>query len=313
MPKNEYSKFLKIFFVLILTYSLQLTAYSLYAQDKIIAIVNSEVITRKELNDFITFMRMQFTDENVYQGKELDSKIESIKPDLLDKLIEDRLIVQEAKKSEIKIDENMVKARLEQIKKRYPSETDLQNTLRAQGLTEGDLETKITEQLLTYNIIEQKVKNQIVVNPAEITDFYYKNIEQFKFPSQRNLRYLKTSDQKIAKEIPAKLKKGSDLNDLATAYSLSVNTLTVSEKDELKSKLKEIVFKLNKGQISELVMIDDYYYVFKLDEIILSRQENLAEVQDDIYAFLLEKKRQEKLINWLEELKKKSYIKITLD
>ena len=34
-----------------------------YAQDKIIAIVNNEVVTQKDLDDFLNFMRMQLSQE----------------------------------------------------------------------------------------------------------------------------------------------------------------------------------------------------------------------------------------------------------
>ena len=82
-------------------------AIELYAQDKIIAIVNSDVITQKDLNDFLNFMRMQLMTE--YKGKELENKIQSMKLDLIDKLVEDRLILQQAKKNNIQIDEGRLR------------------------------------------------------------------------------------------------------------------------------------------------------------------------------------------------------------
>ena len=54
----------------------------LYAQDKIIAVVNNDVITHKDLDDFADFLRMQLSRE--YKGSALEIKIESIKKDLLD-------------------------------------------------------------------------------------------------------------------------------------------------------------------------------------------------------------------------------------
>ncbi len=114
---NQNSKFKKIFLFLIFTtyYLLTTTYYPLFAQDKIVAIVNKDIITQKDLNDFINFMRVQLSTQ--YQGKQLESKIQSMKLDLLDKLIEDRLILQKAKKDNMGIDPDRIKAKINEIKK----------------------------------------------------------------------------------------------------------------------------------------------------------------------------------------------------
>jgi parvulin-like peptidyl-prolyl isomerase len=282
-----------------------------HAQDKIIAIINNTVITSKELSDFLSFMRLQLASERQYSPQELDDKLQSIKQDLLEKLIEDKLILQEARKNSVLVEESLIKARMLQIKKRYKSDEEFQRSLAIQGLTEADIEEKIREQALMYNIIEQKVKSQITISPSEITDFYYANIEDFKFPEERDLKYVKTTDKNVAQEIENSVNKGQELTSAAEEHVLEINTLKVSSKEELKIQLKEAVFKLAKGEISKSILIDGYYYLFKLLEITPARQQNLSEVQDTIYRFLFEKKMQEKLTSWLEELKKNSYIHIT--
>ncbi|MCM8781050.1 MAG: SurA N-terminal domain-containing protein, partial [Candidatus Omnitrophica bacterium] len=91
-----------------------------FAQNKIVAIVNNDVITQKDLEGFINFARIQLAAE--YQGEELENKVQSLRPDLLDRLIDDRLLLQEAKNNNIKIDETRIKAKIEQIKRRYASD-----------------------------------------------------------------------------------------------------------------------------------------------------------------------------------------------
>ncbi len=91
MLKRKLSKLL-LLIIFTAAYSLQFTAYNLFAQDKIAAIVNNDIITQKDLDDFLNFMRIQLSQD--YSGKELENKIQAMKPDLLDRLIEDRLILQ---------------------------------------------------------------------------------------------------------------------------------------------------------------------------------------------------------------------------
>ena len=74
----------------------------LYALDKVIAVVNSEVITQKDLADFLNFMRLQYSRQ--FQGKALEEKVDSMKKDLLQRLIEDRLILQQAKLDKLSVE-----------------------------------------------------------------------------------------------------------------------------------------------------------------------------------------------------------------
>jgi parvulin-like peptidyl-prolyl isomerase len=252
MPKKIFWIFLFSIFFFNLTLSLS------PAQDKIIAIVNNAAITQKELEDFLTFMRLQLSSEREYPPQELEQKLESLKQDLLEKLIEDKLILQEADRNNVKIEDSLIKARLLQIKKRYNSDEEFQRSLAIQGLTEADIEERIRDQAAMYNIIEQKVKSTISISPSEVTDFYSANIDEFKFPEERSLKYLKVKDENVAEEIEGRVKKGQGLSLAAKELGLELSSLTVTSKEELKTQLRETVFKLNKDETSEPILIDDY-------------------------------------------------------
>jgi len=281
---------------------------SLYAQDKIVAIVNNAVITQKDLNDFIHFMRIQLSKE--YSASQVEKKVQDMKKDLLDRLIEDRLILQEAKKDNVNIDEGRVKAKVNEIKKRYQTEAEFQEDLAKQGLVQADIESKIREQLLMYNIIDQKIRNKILIRPDEVTEFYNKNMGDFRSPEERELEIIKLENEDLAKSFSYNLKTGQKLADLATRYPIKVDKLTVTKRGELRKEIEDVVFKLLIGDVSEPLKVDDQYYVFKLDNLSSSRQLPLSEVQDRIHTYLFNKKMQEKLSDWLDELKGQSYIKV---
>lgn len=280
-----------------------------FAQDKIVAIVNNDIITQKDLNDFINFMRIQLSQE--YKGERLESKIQSMKLDLLDRLVEDRLILQEAKSNNIKIDEARIKAKTDEIKKRYPSDIEFQNALGKQGLVKGDLEVRIKEQLLMYSIIDEKVRGKIVVSPTEVTDFYQKNIDEFKLPAQYEFQALSIENENLANQVLNELKNGDEAQDLVKKYSLSANKVSAIKDGQLRKDIEEAVFKLKIGEVSEPIKIEDKYYIFKLENITAARVQSLSEVQDRTHTFLFDKEMQERLAGWLDELKKHSYIKIS--
>ena len=282
-----------------------------FAQDKIVAVVNNEIITQKDLNDFVNFMRMQLSVE--LTGERLEEKIQSMKADLLDKLIEDRIILQEAKKNKVLVDENRVKAKIDEIKGRYGREAEFQAALVQQGLAQADLELRLKEQLLMYSIIEAKIKSKIVIRPSEITEFYEKNVEEFKTPEEREFESITTNDADLAQKIYEDLKNNGDFSETAKKYSLEAKSFNAKKGGELRKELEEAIFKLDPGGISEALKIEDTFHIFKLTKIIPFRQESLTEAQDKIQEFVFNKKMQEDLLLWLNDLKKNAYIKISAD
>ena len=177
-------------------------------------------------------------------------------------------------------------------------------------MVRADLEKKIGEQMLMYNLIEQKVRSKIVIRPDEITSFYTQNSGQFLKPEERILTLIILSDEKIAKTVSYQLRLGTKLEELATKYAFTTDKLSALAGQELRPEIEDTVFKLGIGEVSEPVKIDTQYFIFKLDNIVGSQQLSLTQAQDKIQAYLFEKKMQEELAKWLDELKKQSYIKI---
>jgi parvulin-like peptidyl-prolyl isomerase len=290
------------------TYYLLSTNYCLYAQDKIIAVVNNEIVTQKDLADFLNFIRLQYSHQ--LKGKALEEKVNSMKRDLLQRLIEDRLILQQAKLDKITIEPSRVKTKVDEIKKRYALESDFDADLAKQGLVRADLENKISEQMLMYSLVEQKVRSKVMIRPDEVTLFYAQNKGQFLKPQERILTLFILQDEEIAKTVSYQLRLGTKLEELVARYAFTTDKLSASAGQQLRPEIEDCVFKLGIGEISKPVKIDQQYFIFKLDNIIGSQQLSLAQAQDKIQAYLSEKKLQEELAKWLDELKKQSYIKI---
>ena len=285
-----------------------LPTHCLYAQDKAIAVVNNEIITQKDLNDFLNFIRSQYASQ--LQGKALEEKTNSMKIDLLQRLIEDRLILGQAKLDKIAIEPSRVKAKIDEVKSRYASELDFERDLAKQGLARADLENKISEQMLMYNFVQQKVRSKVMIRPEEITSFYAQNKRKFLKPEERILTLFILQDEEIAKTVSYQLRLGTKLEELAARYTFTTDKLSASAGQQLRPEIEATVFKLGIAEVSNPVKIDQQYFIFKLDNIIGSQQLSLAQAQDKIQAYLFEKKLQEELAKWLDELKKQSYIKI---
>jgi len=279
------------------------------AQDKIIAVVNSDIITQKDLDDFLNFMRMQLSEE--YQGDELEAQVNSIKAGLLERLIEDRLILQEAKRTKINVDESRVKSRIDALKKQYESDTAFQEALAKQGLVQADLEKRIREQLLMFSAVETFVRSKVIVTPAEITDYYQEHAEEFSVPLRRRVSYVVCDNKGIADELYGVLKKDPDLDKYAIKFGLTPSTLEVAKDGSFRKEIEEVVFNLNIQEVSKPTLIEGGYYIFELQEIIPAQKKSLAQAQEQIRQRLYEKKLSQRMESWIAELRSRSYIKVS--
>jgi len=305
--KNSSQNLKFCLFVCTFAFFLLTFTFNCFALDKIIAIVNTDAITQKDLDEFVAFMRIQMSDE--FKGKQLDAKIESMKREFVDRLIEDKIILQEAKKLKLVIDEDRIKARIADIKKQYPSDIVFQEALKRQGLVQADLEVKVRDQMFMYSIIENKVKSKIVVSPAEVTAFYQQNPDNFKSPEAWELDFLVLESKDLSGEISQNARKGQPLEELAEKYSLSLSKLSMRQ-GQFKKDVEDALLKLKVNEVSSPLSIEDRYYIFRLNKIIPPRQLSLSEAQENIHDYLFNKKMQAGLAKWLGELKKQSYINI---
>lgn len=310
MRQDRVRKILMRRLQLILIFFLLFSANS-FAQDRIIAVVNHDIITQKDLNDFLNFTRMQLSRD--YQGKELESRIQSMRLDLLDRLIEDQLILQQARRNKLQIDESRIKAKIDEVRRRYPTDLEFQQALASQGLTQSDLEKKIREQFLMRNIIEIEVRSKVVVSPSEVTDYYNNNEKQFLSPEERQLEAISMDDADMAKAVSYELRRGGKMIDLATRYPMTVNKMNVSQGQELRRQIDSAVFGLSLGEVSEPIKVGEKYYIFKLENIVPPKQLTLQEAKPKIFEYLYDQKIEERLNDWLADLRKRSYIKVTND
>jgi parvulin-like peptidyl-prolyl isomerase len=277
------------------------------AQDRIVAVVNNEVITQKDLEGFTTFTRMQLSQK--LEGQALEDKLNEMKKDLLQRLIEDRLILQEARKSGVKIDELRVKAKMSEVKKRYDTDREFNEALMQQGLSASDVESRIRDQMMMYSLIDRKIREKIQITPAEITAYYEQHKQEMVPPEQRDVVSVSADSEKGAQELCAALKQGKEIEALAAEKNVKVNSFS-THPGELKKEVNDAVFGLTAGAVSEPVNVNGAFYVFKLKEIIPSKVPPLSEVQEDVSQIIFEKKMQEDIAAWLDGVKKTAYIKI---
>lgn len=278
------------------------------AGEKIVAIVNNDVITKKELKDTVSFMKIQMS--AYYSEDEIERRINDASTDLINKLIEDRLILQAAYKEGIVIKENRIKARIEQIRQGYRTEAEFQDSMIARGLSLADIELKIKEQLLMIEIIDRRIRKKTEITPQEITDYYNAHIEDFNKPEKRQVRCLIIKDQSLIEQIKEKITEYKDLDAMAKDCSLEITDFDWITSNQLRQEVADVVFNSGVGKLTTFLDSDDNFYIFEVMAIEPAGKFSLFEAQGLISQMLFEIKMQQALAGWLEDLRSKSYIKI---
>ena len=110
-------------------------------QDKIIAIVNSEIITQSEVEELLAAFYLQMPAE--FSDARKEEELMRMQGTVLERLIEDKLILAEAKKQEIKVPSESVEERLSEIRKGFKDDVEFSDALANQGITPADFKKRI--------------------------------------------------------------------------------------------------------------------------------------------------------------------------
>lgn len=285
------------------------------AVEGIVAVVNDEVITQKDLNEFAALMYLQHTDK-YKDKKELEQEMQKWRQEAVERIIEDRLIIQEAKKKKLTAEPKMVEYRINEIKKRFASDEEFENTLISEGFTITDLKHKIEDQLLMREVVEKEVRDKIFVSPTEVTAYYEGYKDKIKEPEQAIVDSLfipfqdsEGAARKQVEEALTALKKGEEFSLVAQKYSYAPSIGKIA-KGQLKKEIEEVIFNLRKGEFSSIVKTENGFYIFKLTDILPPKQLTINEARDEIYRILFAEKFERQFAKWMDDLKSKAYIHV---
>ena len=284
-------------------------------EDTIVAVVNNDIITQRELTDYYETIYFQLKSD----GRN-DTEIEKMMPDLqkngIKNLIEDKIMLSEANRIGLEIRKELVDKKVADIQKQYASEQAFLDALLQDGNSITDLRNKVTDQLKIKYLIEEDVKSKIFVNPQEVTDYYKSNFEQYQKPERVDLEstYIPFGDvpaeaKTKAEQALAQIKEGKEFAEVAKEFSKSPS-IGVLAKGEMLPEIENAVMQLKEGETSSIIETTNGLYIFKLKTKLPSEVSSLEEVKDEISRLIFQKKYKQRYLEWLDKLKKNAYIDI---
>jgi parvulin-like peptidyl-prolyl isomerase len=292
--------------------------------DAIVAVVNGDIIT---LSDFIKQDEILYQSlASQYEGEELREEYEKAKKNLLDGMITDLLLVQEAKKQELDVSaqkEKMVEDMMEQYG--FSSIEDLRRAMGQQGIDYDIWLDHQERELLKEGVLFYSFGKDIVVDDTEVINYYRQHQEEFIEPASFELKAIYLSDTgKVQEELTGKMEEikgkieaGELFEDLAEKYSEGPYKETRGElgsfkKGTLDRTLEQAVEELEVGEVTPWIQTSNGWYLLKLVDKEEEHVKDFEEVRAEIENKIFQRERQEKTINYLKDLREQSYIEIKI-
>ena len=283
--------------------------------DAIVSVVNNEVITLKDLKDYVGGVYRQLKIEHK-SPEEIKQTMAVYEEKGVNQLIEDKLILAAANTKGIEIRPEVVNKRLKEITDRYPSEDDFRNEITAQGLTVTDLKNKMINQMKAKYVVDLEVKDKIFVNPEDVTRYYNDHKNEFEAKTKYSLDSIYISFDKgredalkRIKEAREKLVAGGEFAIVAKDYSQTPSVGTL-EQGQMVPAVEKEVFSLKQGELSQAIEVGDGFYLFKVNGITLGGKQSLEAVKESVYNKLFQQMFQDKFRSWIEKLRSKAYVEI---
>jgi len=290
--------------------------------EEIVAVVNDDVITLSQYKEQFDSTVQQL--RSAFQGEEYEKQYQMLKNEMLNMMITDLLLMQQAKEKNLNVSEQ-VKMAVDNIKKEnnIESDDDLKRGLQQQGLDYAQWVKQLEDNMLKQATVYSEVDRTIVLDDSEVVGYYKLHPGEFTEPEEYRVRaiYLSAEGKAPAaleearKLISGKIKAGEPFNALAKEYSdgpakEAEGDLGRFRKGELDKTLEQSVAKLKAGESGDWVETKNGWYLLKLEEKKDSRLKTFEEVKKDVEERIYSEKKQKKLEEYLKTLREKSYIKI---
>jgi len=297
--------------------------------DRVVAVVNQEIITLSEVEKSISPLvdDIRTRAEDRLEKKE---RIQEARRKVLDQMIEEKLIDQEAKRSGVKVTTKEIESALEEIRQRNnATPEDLEKALVKEGLTLETFKKQIEKQIQRMKVLQWAVKTDVKAGEKEFIDFYQKNINRYRSIEVYRPRHILfivpkgappeqvQEARKKCQKVLEKIKKGEDFGEMALLYSEDLSArdrgdLGYFKRGELLPSFEREALRLKVGEVSGIVRTDFGFHIIKLTDRKGGDAVAFEEVKEKVRKDYYESESEKAFKQFISTLREKSVIEIRL-
>jgi len=287
--------------------------------DKVVAVVNSEVITWSEL-----YKAMEFDASPAVKAMSEQERRTIFKQNetvFLENLIDMRLLLQEAKKANINASDDEVNKTMAAIREKYAmSDAAFLDGLLKEGFTMEEYKKKLSEQIIINRLVDLEVRSKIVLTEDGVNAYLAKNKEMAAGDEGYKISHIlirKSDDpgqaEQKAQSIYERIKAGENFADAARKDSddpsaKAGGSLGFVNKSDLSKEYLAALSRLKPGEVSEPFNTNRGMHIVLLESARLynSPAELKQAVRDKMFAEKFERDYRA----WIKGLRQRSYVEI---
>ncbi|HEY2434249.1 MAG TPA: peptidylprolyl isomerase [Vicinamibacterales bacterium] len=289
----------------------------------VVARVNGENITKDDFDRMVKGIEMQ-----AGQPVPPDQR-DAILRNALDRLIVYTLLSQESKGRNLKIDENEIGQKIQEVRGRFQTEQAFEAALKTRGMTVDDLKKEARNDLTVSKLVDSEVATIPGPSDSEARDFYQKNPDRFKQGESVHAAHIlirvapnadaatKAKARATIDDVLKKARAGADFGKLAEQYSQDGSASNKGDlgefpRGQMVPEFDAAAFALKPGQLSDVVTTQFGYHVIKVIDRKPAGVVSYDEAAQQIKAGLDGQKKQQHMDAFIDGLKKKSKIEVLI-
>ena len=291
------------------------------------AIVNGSVIPLKTYNGQLQAVIQQYTSQGVnFQ----EAQLADLKIKVLDNLIDQELMYQDAVTKGLSVSDEAVKMQLDAVKGQFPDEATYINILASQGMTEEEVRADISRSLLVEDYITNKFGPLVTIEDSDSMKFYQENSQYFTQPEQVRASHILIKAEPDAEEslkkdalerinaIKARLNGGEEFSDLARTLSegpsnVNGGDLEAFGRGQMVKSFEDAAFAMNVGDVSDVVETQFGYHLIKLTAKNAQTSVPFEQVRGQIVDHLTQLEIAEMINGYIATIKPGAVIEILID
>src|SRR5579875_2935824 len=234
--------------------------------------------------------------------------------------IDEKLFDEEVKSIKGEVDDAMVDRYIQSINaQNHVSDQEFREALRQRNISYEDFRKRAREQVERMVLIQREVREKVKIPDAEIEAYYKSHPEEFTVKEERYqiaqilIAVEPDASQKEisqarakAQAIRARILEGENFAALAQRYSDDPSKSNGGElgwfkPDELLDEIREVVSKLNVGDISPVVQTSHGFHILKVEDHEKPGLQPLSKVRDQIEAKLMQTRLEKEFRRWVRE------------
>ena len=292
---------------------------------EVAATVNGEPVTLEEV--------MKVANNFAKQGMQPDPETrgstyeEQLYYTVVDRLVEQKLVAQEADERGLEVTPERVQASISQLKNMAGGDEAYAKLLADNGITPEDIERDTRMNLLMKEFYDQVISAPPQVTPEEIQDYFAKNPQLFGPQQEVHARHILFRTQpdmndmavaEVAQKAHAALERAKTEDFAALARDVSEDQTTANNggdlgwfgKGRMVAPFDSAAFAVPPGEVSGLVKTQYGFHIIQVVETRMSEPKELEEVRGQVQQMAAQEKAQETFKEELDRLREGADVEV---